>query len=210
MTFWKKKKPVTPGKNRGTGEFIDNIRWWFWNGAAFPGLISREQFSRIADRSLDPVERTKFSRMLVADLIVTNGQRHKRSPTEIKLLEKVGRFCETLQNGDPDATQTEFLDDTFSVLKAYLNILEFWGYGYSWKTVKDIRDKESIVILKNGAEIVVVNNGEIQYISGRPFKFEVSFKGMSWCFDENDQGIRVLRRVRNGNTLDLQESWLRK
>ena len=76
MTFWKKKKPVTPGKNRGTGEFIDNIRWWFWNGAAFPGLISREQFSRIADRSLDPVERTKFSRMLVADLIVTNGQRH--------------------------------------------------------------------------------------------------------------------------------------
>jgi hypothetical protein len=51
------------GQNRGTGEFIDNMDWWFWNGRALPGLLSREQFERLRGLALTEQENRELARL---------------------------------------------------------------------------------------------------------------------------------------------------
>lgn len=195
-------------ENRGTNDFAFNIHWWFWNGSTLPGLLTAEQFSNVRDLSLAPAERSELSRQLVADSIISFGRKQRRSPRLMALLRKVSDYLETLPSDDPNATLVQFLDNPADALKAYLNVLGYWEYGYSWRTVFDVWGHDSILIEKGGNPLVVVNHNDVQFIQGRPYRFEVSFKGLSWHFNEGETSIRVLQRHRTDDGSQLRERWI--
>ncbi len=208
MQVWKRSEERKLDQNRGTGEFIENTDWWFWNGNSFPGLLTIDQFSNARDQSLALAERSELSRLLIADSIVSSGRRPERSARFLVLLKKVSDYLESLTADDPNSTLFEFLDKPADVLKAYLNILQYWGYGYSWQTVKDVWNNEAVLIQRDGILLVVVSYDDVQYIQGRPFRFEVRFKGLSWHFNEGQNKIGVLQRHNTGSGSELRERWL--
>ena len=69
------------------------------------------------------------------------------------------------------------------VFKAYINILELWGYPYEWRQIVDTRGRPAILVLHEGEPAACIGESEIRFVSGRPHRFSVDIGGGSWHFD---------------------------
>ena len=208
MTFGRKTQGSAIGQSRGKGEFIDNINWWFWNGKKYPGLLTRDQFSMIANEFLTDEERIELSRLLVNDMIVSLSKERQREARLTSLLNKISDKLESVEGGDRKSTLTEFNEDPLNALKAYINVLEFWNYEYSWVPTTDVWNKSAIIVMLKGQPVASVHNDDIQFVQGRPFHFTVSFKGLTWHFEQNHALIRVLHREYKDGVQRVVERWL--
>lgn len=178
-------------KNRNTGEFIDNLHWWFWNGPNFPGLISRESFSIAADRALTAEDRTKLRRLLMTAEFQSNSSNASKEAN--RLLGLVSSFL-----SDSDDTQDLVLsyieENASDAVKAYINVLEYWGFHYSWCDVVNSFSEPCLLIAHNGVHKLTFNCADIRFVQGRPFRFKMEGKGFSLSFDEEDKSLGLMWR----------------
>ena len=188
-------------KNRNTGEFIDNINWWFWNGQLKPGLISRDNFGKIADLSLTAEKRSDLRSMLIDDSFVSMSGTKRRSPNLLKLLAEMNDFLVSLATkNDPqidEIIESKFNDDVAKATKAYLNVLGYWGLGYSWYVVPDHCDNKTLIISRNDKPLMCCRISEINYVQGRPYRFHANLVGASISFDEKFGVLRNSWRISN-------------
>jgi hypothetical protein len=132
-----KRKQRKPGPS-GTGEFIDNIHWWFWDDAVTPGLLSRDAFSEVRSAALPTEDAARLSTALVSGSIESDGKKDAQAINTAKiLLIKVSDYLARQRKTDPDIfsrwvkekwTRADTREAMLDVFKAYINVLEFWGY----------------------------------------------------------------------------------
>jgi hypothetical protein len=56
LSFLTRKKDVA--HPTGSGEFMENISWWFWDNPQTPGLLTFDAFSELLDQALSTDERS--------------------------------------------------------------------------------------------------------------------------------------------------------
>jgi hypothetical protein len=200
-----------------------NIRWWFWDDAATPGLITGAAFSELCDAALSEAENGRLSVALVEDRVVTNAGRGKRaSNADIRLLQKVDAYLRAARDAAPEAldrwvkskwTRSDADAPMLDVLKAYINVLEGWGYPYTWQVIKDARDIEpATLLLAAGRASHFFLESDIREINGRPHEFSIWVDGRNtasgrvgggnWHFHYEDGGfdMRFFDRAPPTNT----------
>jgi hypothetical protein len=165
-------------KNRGTGEFVDNIHWWFWNGQNYPGLLSREVFSELMAECLTSGERT-----LLVSTLMFSATPTKRADEVQKLLERVSSHLGK-KSDLGNKIENHFEDQAFDALKAYINVLEYWGLEYSWCDVVDHNNRPALLIQYQSLPKVTLLKSEAKVLQGRPFRFQIIMRGGSLSFDE--------------------------
>jgi hypothetical protein len=181
-------------RNRNTGEFIDNINWWFWNGSKFPGLLSRDTFSVAADRSMSSEDRAKFRRLMIAAEFQSNS--NGASNETNRLLGLVSSF---LSNSDvtQELVLSYFEENAVDAFKACINVLEYWGFKYSWCDVVNSFSEPCLVIAHNGIHKLTLNCADIRFVQGRPSRFKMEGRGFSLTFDEEDKSLGLIWRNKN-------------
>jgi hypothetical protein len=131
----------------------------------------------------------------------------QRRPKELLgLLDKVSCHAANLVSGDgvaaPGWAKLNFLQRPDRALRAYINVLSYWGYGYDWQSTVNHMGAECTVVTHDEVLVAVAGHTEMQFVMGFPFRFSVSFLGATWSFDETHGTIRVTHRtLREGEPL---------
>lgn len=203
--FGRKTKRPQP---TGTSQFIDNIHWWYWDGTRTPGLLTRDSFDKLMVSALPPEEQAEF--ILSFSTMVTLGQKNfDREKRAKAFLTKMGTHLERIQTSNQvyfdEIVMKKWIrpnvkEPLLDVFKAYLNVLEYWGYPYSWQSIKDARHLDAgIVLLVNGKPSHCIAEEDVGEITGRPHAFSVWMNGVNkgerrigggnWHFRHDDGGF---------------------
>lgn len=211
----------------GTGRIIENVDWFFWDDAEWPGLINFEKFSALANEALSEAERQKFASARVSNRIVSVGESRNRASDDVeKYHQKISHHLAQLRKCDIErlnfwttyywrAGQNGVPVDTgLRLLKAYLNVLEYWGYAVRWRDAYDAQGRLRLVVVSKSASKldrivrtrqspfnhVVAPHDQIEYcvhqndilrIVGRPHQFSMEVAGAMWSFDYNNGRVDI-------------------
>jgi hypothetical protein len=187
--FWRAKKSKRSPGPKGTGRFIDNIRWWFWDDPSFPGLISRDKFEELRRMALSESENRAFSTALVKYSIVDwAGRSSSRTIEETNYyFEQINKFLVNMRENELSQIdkwiELDWCVDCLDVFKAYLNVLDYWCYPYSWQEIRDARDGRGILVMYGNTPEYCILETDVRWVRGRPYRFIADIKGASWTFD---------------------------
>jgi hypothetical protein len=214
--FWrdKEEKSRAPGPT-GTGDFIVNIDWWFWDDPASPGLISIDRFAELRELALAPNEHKRLSGLLLSDRVV-DSQGRKRTSSEEKAfidhaLRKVGSHLAQIRKDEftqldywlgsnfmlhddgwiKDQNGIRVNHDILRVIAAYLNVLELWGFKYAWRSIVDGANSPALLLYRNGEPKYCLTQSEVDYVQGKPYHFSIMTKRTAWQFDCNDNAFEI-------------------
>jgi hypothetical protein len=109
-----------------------------------------------------------------------------RQERSAQLLRQLGEYLERSESIS-DYILSEFEADAFEVLKAYLNILQYWGLHYEWGEAITPNNEPSLVVLSNSESRLPVKKSDVLFVQGRPFRFLINFRGATLSFDEERQ-----------------------
>jgi hypothetical protein len=188
--FWRRKKRRKPGPT-GSGRIIDNIHWWFWDDAAYPGLITREKFDELQRLALTEAEQRKLSSALIRRGIVSRSARKFYFAKINDYLVQEGK-----QGGIDRWIGFSWDSQCFDVFKAYLNILAYWGYDVTWKEIFDARCDPAIVVLRGGQPVHCILQHDIIDIVGRPSRFAAHTYRAAWSIDVSEPQLVVTSRLK--------------
>lgn len=196
--FWKRSTNKKCGPT-GSNRFIDNIDWWFWDNSLYPCLISRDNFSTICQNALTEEEHKHLVLALMLSDIITEGRHNVRASKEMdRLLKRVSDYLLSQRLSTIEEIlcwrKPNFSKDCTKVLKAYVNIIESWGYPYSWVDGMDAQFRPGVILLSEVQPPIFFRDEDVMYIHGPPFHFEVSSTGMSWWFSTDSGRLKVLDR----------------
>ncbi len=162
--FFRKHNKRAPGPT-GSGLFIENIDWIFWDDDATPGLVSRDKFSTIMKLALSEKE--------YSDYVMANGLANMISGGKIDeaslkirndLWAKAAAFLKAACS--KESTVHHYIEcswfmekmpfgfNPLNVLKAYINVLKDWGYEVDWSDAKDARGDCDALIVSQRCKIL--------------------------------------------------------
>jgi len=219
--LWKKRLPnkQKPGIT-GTGRFFENLEWTLWDDARSPGLIGYKKFDALKALVLAPDERSKLALYAVRNASASRGPKH--TPAEEQeasaIFGKLNAFLVDLRDNKfnelsrwlddnlmSDETGrvvsedgTHASSDILRVITAYVNCLELWGYGYQWERVEDSRGDQALLIRSIRGNVHVITKAEVQYVQGKPYRFEICMRGVSWYFEDANGFFAIVVRGREG------------
>lgn len=218
VMFWRKRKQPLPRKRglTGTGRFISNMEWTLWDDPASPGLIGFSKFDELKAQVLTPEERSRIALYMVSDAMASKGPKHTVEQEEDAkaIFEKLNAYLVDLRTNHFDQLGS-WLDfnlmvspagrvaredgslaanNILNAVAAYLNCLELWGYGYSWERVHNSKGDDALLIRKHTGNARVVLKSEVQYVLGKPYRFEVAMGDTSWHFESKNGFFDVLVR----------------
>jgi hypothetical protein len=187
---WGRKKRRKAGLT-GSGRIIENIHWWFWDDRAYPGLITREKFDDLQQLALSEAEQRKLSSALTRSGIVS---RYAREGYFAKINEYL---VEEGKKGCIDRwVGFSWESECFDVFKAYLNVLAYWGYDFTWKEIFDVRCDPAIVIIRGGQPVHCILQQDIIDIVGRPCRFAAHTYRAAWSIDVSEPQLVVTSRLK--------------
>ena len=176
-----------------------------------PGLISSEAFSTLCQAALTDDEFGKLSTALAMDRATSISNRSRSESPNLRLLSKVNDYLRRVRDQNPAAlekwvkshwTRKNTDGRLLDVVKAYLNVLEAWRYPFSWKLIKDARDKEwALLVLADGNPSHFILEEDIGEICGRPHEFYIWMNGVgtgigrigggTWSFHYEDGAFQM-------------------
>jgi hypothetical protein len=188
--FWRRTKRRKPGPT-SSGRIIDNIHWWFWDDADCPGLITRAKFDELQRLALSEPEQRKLSSALTRRGIVS------RSAREF-CFAKINEYLvqDRKQGGIDRWVGFSWDSQCLDVFKAYLNVLAYWGYDFTWKEIFDARCDPAIVVLRGGQPVHCVLEHDIIAIIGRPCRFAAHTYRAAWSIDVSEPQLVVTSRLK--------------
>lgn len=214
--FWKRKEtaPRRPGIT-GTGRFIRNLEWTLWDDTHSPGLIGDTNLEELETIVLTKEERTKLALHRVRDVVArkpkhTVAEENDAAAIYQKLnaylvdvreakFEELGRWLDSNLMRDKDgrvvrADGSRAANVMSSPVKAYLNCLEIWGFGYQWEEVADSRDDPALLIRREHRKPHVLLESELKYVQGKPYRFEIYLGHSRWCFEDRTGHFEITMR----------------
>ncbi len=185
--FWAKRKLGGPSRTP-SGRFIDNIDWWFWDGPSWPGLLTRESFHSLRTDALTAAEDSELSRLLVTNSIRGAKAGAGQDGRLAVLLSKVSGHLASraAEHETAPFLERNFLENSSKAFRAYLNVLSYWGYGYSWDNISAPDLSRTTIVLHDNAPVCAVQDHLIRSIQGYPFRFVVDLPRANLVFDEID------------------------
>lgn len=198
-------KPRKPGIT-GTGEFIENGAWTLWDDTHSPSLIGYQRFDELKDLVLTEKERSKIAMYAVRDSMASKGPKHTVAEDEEakaifaklnahlvdlreKKFEQLGHWLESFLMRDKDGRVIREDDSRaanvmLSPVKAYLNCLDLWGYGYRWEEIEDSGGEPALLVRREHRTPRVILQSEVECIQGKPYRFLIQMRGTSWHFKD--------------------------
>ncbi len=197
MFLWTKKKTPFP---TGTGQFIMNIDWWFWDDAETPGLMTGEGLSQAAKEALTEAEWGRFCVLLVIGRVHSTRPLGQATDADGRLLfAKIGRHLMEIREKDshrfseyviPKWTSINVGTSMLNVFKAYINVLEGWGYQYHWQSIKNARDEDDgVLLLSRGTPTHRISPTDVKEIVGLPHDFSVWMNGVGYGHERIPGGM---------------------
>jgi hypothetical protein len=186
MFFWTKK---TNPFRKGTGQFIINVHWYFWDDPDTPGLITGDGLSQAAKEAFTAAENSRFSIMLVSDRLYSSKPPSREKLADSQLLfAKLGKYLKDVREKEPtrfhdyvipywsrENSDTSMID----VFKAYINVLDSWGHGYTWQPIKTAKDVDGGVLLMFQNEPThYITQADVDKIIGLPNDFDIWMSGV--------------------------------
>lgn len=195
MFFRPRRKRPYP---TGSGDFIENVRWWFWDDATTPGLMTSDAFSRLCQEALTHDEWGKLCVAQVQGRVASMRRRNNKLPSLPKdSLQKVGAHLRAIRDNDPEAfdqlipskwTRADVDGPMLDVLKAYINVIESWGYLFSWQIIKDALDTEAaLLVLTDGRPSHFIVEYDVREVNGRPHEFSIWMNGKGGVGTETER-----------------------
>lgn len=219
--LWKKRQPAKQGAGiTGTGRFFENLEWTLWDDPRSPGLIGYKKFDALKALVLAPDERGKLALHAVRSASASKGPKH--TPAEEQeanaIFGKLNAYLMDLRDNKfgelnkwldgnlmPDKTGrvvsedgTHASSDILRVVAAYVNCLELWGYGYWWERIEDSRGDPALLIRYSRGNAHVITKVEVQYVQGKPYRFEIYMGQVSWHFEDKNGFFAIVVRGREG------------
>jgi hypothetical protein len=198
------RRPVVPSPRRGisgTGHLIQNLEWMLWDDAKSPGLIGHDRFDLLKQRVLSTDERSRLARLLVRRSMDVNQGNDAIAQILQRLSEFLAEEREThyerlsqwlemnlMQHANGRVVREDGTFASNSILRAvaaYLNSLEYWGYGYRWEEVKSDQGDAALLVRSGRGEIRVINRRDVEYIQGKPYRFSIVLRGAHWRFEDH-------------------------
>jgi hypothetical protein len=215
-------------KNRprptGSGEFIDNIRWWFWDDKQTPGMLTRNGFDETMQQALSEDEHSWMLREVLISIRREKPASRENIAEAKRLFGKIGAHLAKKRENEKEKFKQIVIDKwthantegaMLDVLRAHINVLESWGYPYKWCIIKDARDWEDVVLLLiDGKPSHFFREEDIREINGRPYVFSIWVNGVgygeerigggNWHFHYEDGGFDT-RSIQHGDQkLDMK------
>ncbi len=83
------------------------------------------------------------------------------------LLKQVSNYLENSRRAS-ELVLVDFENDAFEATKAYINVLESWGYPYGWSTAVGHLNDPALVITVSSKPALILKKSELLYLQGRP------------------------------------------
>lgn len=235
MFFRKQRKKPGP---TGSGLLIENINWVFWDDRTTPGLLTRDKFLELRKIALSEREASDLNIAIAFARMISSNKRNEAAiKTRDILYKKVENFLANLCANDKNAADYWLESDWLmkdapygfepeNVLKAYINILNGWGYDVDWYDAKDARGDKGVLMIMLRSKVMesimalnaqsfnkkpytdkfwehyAIRTSEISRVLGRPDRFRFELEGATWEFDAlKSESISVNKRSSAG-TLD--------
>jgi hypothetical protein len=185
---------------RGSNNFIDNIDWWYWDNAKYPCLINRDQFRSIRSKLLSSEDHSLLNTSLMLDTLVSFDGTKAPPNDHNRLMKKLAILLEQELSKHPESysglTEYEFNENPQTALKAHINILEYWGLGYTWEDALNHRGLPQLILKNKNKRQLVLPIDQMMFLQGRPYWFSLSLKGGSLMFDETKKQFVLTWRER--------------
>jgi hypothetical protein len=217
--LWKRKVSETKKRKpgiTGTGGFIENNEWTLWDDTHSPGLIGYQRFDELKDLVLTKEERSKIAMYMVRDSMARKGPEHALTEDEQAraIFAKLNAYLVDLRQDKFDQL-SHWLDSSLmrdkdgrviredgsraanvmlSPVKAYLNCLELWGYGYGWEEIEDSKGEPALLIRREYRTPRVILQSEVEYIQGKPYRFSIQMRESAWHFEDRNGFFDVVVR----------------